>query len=103
MYKHYTCGLFKRLYYEAMLHESEAVKLIEYDVATLPYLGYKDESQDDSGTDKKPSAEKSSEPIDKVLQGIGSNHNNCKHNTGYVDGCCNILGIIKALDLHLAS
>ena len=86
-----------------MLHESEALKLIEYDVATLPYLGYKDESQNDSGTDEKPSAEKSCKPIDKVLQGIGSNHNNCKHNASNVDGCCDILGIIKALDLHLAS
>ena len=85
-----------------MLHESEAWKLIEYDVATLPYLGYKDKSQNDSGTDEKPSAEKSSKTIDKVLQGIGSNHYNCKHNAGNVDGCCDILGIIKALVLHLA-
>ena len=86
-----------------MLHESGAVKLIEYDVATLPYLGYKDDSQNDSGTDEKPGTEKSSEPIDKVLQGIGSNRNNCKHDAGYVDGCCDILGIIKAFYFYLAS
>ena len=77
--------------------------MIKYDVQSLTYLGYKDESQDDSGTNEKPSAEKSSKPIDKVLQGVGSNHNNCKCNARYVNGCCNILGIIKALDLHFAS
>ena len=83
-----------------MLHNFEAVELMWLH---SPYLGNKDESQDDSGTDEKPSAEESGKPIDKVIQGIGSNHNNCKHNAGNVDGCCDRLGIIKAFHFHLAS
>ena len=69
----------------------------------IPYLGNKDKSQDDSGTYEEPSAEKRSIPIDKILQGVGSNNNDCEYNAGDIDCCCNILGIIKALDLHLAS
>ena len=50
-----------------MLHNFEAVELMWLH---SPYLGYKDKSQDDSGTDEKPSAEESGKPIDKVIQGI---------------------------------
>ena len=67
------------------------------------YLGYKDESQDDGGTNEEPSAEESRVCIDKLIQGVGSDNDDCEHNAGHVDGCCDILGIIKALDLHLAS
>ena len=86
-----------------MLQESEAVELRRWNMISSPPTlhGYKDESQDDSCTDEEPGTEKSSKPVDKVLQGVGSNHNNCKHNAGDIDGCCNIFGIIKALDLHL--
>ena len=67
------------------------------------YLGNKDKSQDDSGTNEEPSAEESRIPIDKLSQGVGSDNNDCKHNASHIDCCCNILGIIKSLDLHLAS
>ena len=67
------------------------------------YLGNKDESQDNSSTNEKPSAEESRKYIDKILQGVRSNDSDCKHKAGHKGGCCNILGIIKALDLHLAS
>ena len=68
-----------------------------------PYLGNKDKCQDDSSTNEKPSAEESRKCIDKILQGVGSDNNDCKHNASHIDCCCNILGIIKSLDLHLAS
>ena len=70
---------------------------------TSSHLGYKYESQDEGSANEEPSAEESGKCIDKILQGVGSNDNDCEHNAGDVNGCCNILGIIKALDLHLAS
>ena len=70
---------------------------------TSSYLGYKDESQDDSSTNEEPSAEENRKHIDKLIQSVGSNNDDCEHNASDVDGCCDILGIIKALDLHLAS
>ena len=68
-----------------------------------PYLGNKDKSQDYGGTNEEPSTEESSKPIDKFPQRIGSDDTDCQHNAGHIGGCCNIFGIIKALDLHLAS
>ena len=68
-----------------------------------PYFGNKDKSQDDSGTNEEPSTEESSKSIDKFPQRIGSDDNNCKYNASHIDGYRNIFGIIKALDLHLAS
>ena len=70
---------------------------------TFPYLRYKYKCQNGGGTDKESNAEESRKCIDKVIQGIGSNDNDCEHNAGDVNRCCNILGIVKSLDLHLAS
>ena len=69
----------------------------------LNYLGNKDKSQDDSSTNEEPSAEENRKYIDKIPQRVDSDNNDCEHNAGDIGGCCNILGIIKALDLHLAS
>jgi len=35
---------------------------------TFSYLGHKDESQDEGGTNEEPSTEESSKPIDKIFQ-----------------------------------
>ena len=67
------------------------------------YLGYKNESQDKGGANEESSAEESRKCIDKILQGVGSDDNDCEYNAGHISGCCDILGIIKALDLHLAN
>ena len=72
-------------------------------VPRVPYLGNKDKSQDDSSTNEEPSTKESSKHIDKIPQRVASDDSECKHNAGHIDCCCNILGIIKALDLHLAS
>ena len=67
-----------------------------------PNLGYKDDSQNEGGTNKESCAEESSKSIDKLLQGIGGDDDDCQHNAGHIDGCSNVLGIIQALHLHFA-
>ena len=67
------------------------------------YLRYKHESQNGGGANEEPSAEQSRKHVGKLFQGVGRDNNDCKHNAGDINGCCDILGIIKALDLHLAS
>ena len=67
-----------------------------------PYLGYKDKTQDEGGANEEPSAEKSSKSINKILQGVGGDNDDCQHNAGHIDGCCNVLGIIQAFNLHFA-
>ena len=50
------------------------------------YLGYKDKSQDEGGTNEESSAEESGKCIDKILQGVGSNDNDCEYNAGHISG-----------------
>ena len=70
---------------------------------THAYLRYKHKSQNGGGANEEPSAEESWKHVGKLFQGVGRDNNDCKHNAGDINGCCDILGIIKALDLHLAS
>lgn len=67
------------------------------------YLWYKNKSQYEGGANEKPSADEGRKCIDKIFHGIGSDNNDCEDNASHIGGCCDILGIINALDLHLAS
>ena len=67
------------------------------------YLRYNHKSQNGGGANEEPSAEESRKHMDKLFQGVGRDCNDYKHNAGDINGCCDILGVIKALDLHLAS
>ena len=67
-----------------------------------PNLGHKDQQQDEGSTNEKPSAEDSGKTIDKPLQSVGGDDDDCQYNAGDIDGCCNVLGIVQALYLHFA-
>ena len=69
---------------------------------TTSNLGNEDETQDEGGTNQESGAEESSKYIDKLHQGVGGDDDDCQHNAGHIDGCCNVLGVIQALNLHFA-
>ena len=98
--RHTHCVNLSRSWNIANDENPSAVTLV---ICLYTNLRNKNESKNRGGANQEPSAEQSRKQVGEFPQSVGRNNNHCEHNAGDVNGRCNILGIIKALDLHLAN
>ena len=64
--------------------------------------GYEDKSQDHGGPHQKTHSNQSREGVHIVPQSVRRYDNNSQNYTSDVDGCCYVLGVIKALYFDFA-